>query len=316
MIRWTWKDKDAAGDYCVVEAIRTDTNIALGQLRGTNMYLRHDSANVVWVNNTVVYLPASGKGSVIRWSLEQNNVSKSVIRPMSPITKHEILKIHVAKDERWWIANGQTFDDQRTSANGLIQVHNVDKNESKQFQGTVCCIGEAVVSDFRKTLLFISDANNGRLSLTIQQLDMDASGESFQPVDISVKMLLTEDCPWMLVPLEGLPIVVVVTTNCVLYFFEIYTGGYLFSQNLDGDKWSVFGDSDDARSLLLYRRSQKSIYRVSVNTDDLIGYIRRVLQDDALAASVAIRTDCRGTDSVMINDMHTPYDDTTNESND
>ncbi|KAG8929343.1 hypothetical protein FRC02_005731 [Tulasnella sp. 418] len=308
LIRWIWEDKNS--DSCLVEAIRADSNTQLGQLPGTNMCSKYDAAYTVWVSNTVVYMPSTRQGIITRWLLEEDNTSISLIRPLSTVTRHDRLRVHLTKDERWWVVNGQTFNGKRTSGSGLIQVHNVVKNESKQIPGTVCCLGEVEVYDHKKTLLFISDAKNGRLSLKIQQLDPQAPGKPFEEVDISEPMRVREDCPWMLVLFEGLPIVAIVTGNYFLHFFEIHIGVHLFSQKLDMDTCKVFGDSDDSQSLLLYRHRRKTLHRVSVNTEDLIGYIRQVLQNDTLASAVAIRTGLPGAEDIIIHDMHAQYKDT------
>ncbi|KAG8951794.1 hypothetical protein FRC03_012354 [Tulasnella sp. 419] len=233
--------------------------------------------------------------------------TSSMIRPLTDVGRHKDLRIYLEKEEKWWAVNGQTCNNQGTSATGLIQVYDVTKNESRVVPGIACCLAERDVYDRMTTLLFVCDASKGKLILRIQQLDPSLPGTAFEPVDVSVDMLSVNDCPSAIQVLDSLPIVAIMTTHSMLYFFEIHSGTYLFSRNFFKEQWRVWSNADNMNSFLFHRDNTSKIHRVSINTDDLIGYVRQVLKNDTLSSSIAIRTGLPGADDVLFNDMHAEY---------
>ncbi|KAG8917757.1 Clathrin heavy chain 2 [Tulasnella sp. 418] len=305
LIRFNLKNR--ASNSCHIEAIHVENNTSFMQLLGSYSCNTHDAASCQWLDNSIVFIPDSKQGVITRWSLDKNNPMSSSIHPLPAIKQHRDLRIHLANGKRWQAIIGRTYGSPLSSSNGLIQLHDADKDEDRTFPGLACCLHDVDVYDHRKTLLFIGNASNGKISLKIQQLDKSAHGQPFQTIDVSVDMLTKEDSPWLLTVIEGLPIVVLVTIHNAIYFFELHSGAFLFSRPQLEDNWVIFRPSDDRSSLLLYEKEEQAVHRVSVNTEDLIGYIRQVLKNDTLASSVAIRTGLSGADDVMFHDMHADY---------
>ncbi|KAG8918878.1 hypothetical protein FRC02_002063 [Tulasnella sp. 418] len=123
-------------------------------------------------------------------------------------------------------------------------------------------------------------------------------------------MLIAGDMLWTMSVLRGLPILVIVTFQLAVYFFEVHSGAYLLSWRLQGNGLVVRGHPDDTRSILTLDSRSREIRRISINTKDLIGYIRQVLKNDTLASSIAIRTGLPGADDIMFDVMHADYSHT------
>ncbi|KAG8957014.1 hypothetical protein FRC03_010631 [Tulasnella sp. 419] len=258
------------------------------------------------MNNHTIYIPDSGRKIITRWPILPKLHEPSIITPVSAIAQHKLLRFHFTADERWWVANGWT-PGRQGGGTGLIEIRHVQSNQSRVVPGVACCIANVDVYDVRKELLVIADSSADKLSIRVEQLDPSAPGEPFKPVYISVDLLDPGDCPHVVKVFDHLPIIAVTTIHNAVYFFELHFGDYLFSQRIRPEE--VWYNSVDQQSLLVHVISKGNIERVSVNTVDLIGYVRRVLKNDTLASGIAIRTGLSGAEDVIFDDMHREYRD-------
>ncbi|KAG8941562.1 hypothetical protein FRC03_004315 [Tulasnella sp. 419] len=210
----------------------------------------------------------------------------------------------MSKEEKLWIARGRTRTNSGSDS-GLIQIHDVERGESKVITGLAFCVTEAEVYDKKRRLLLSCNANEETLSVEIQQLDDIGQGDHFGKVSVNLPILEKDDAPAIIRVLEGLPVVAVITCKDIIYFFELHSGAFLYSQDFRPD--TIWGAKDDEQSILLTSRDWNVANRISVNREDLIGYVRQVLGDDTLASSIAVRTGLPGAEDVLLNDMHGDY---------
>ncbi|KAG8945585.1 hypothetical protein FRC03_001683 [Tulasnella sp. 419] len=238
---------------CIIEAIDTEATRLIHQLTSQGSCDIADIRACRWANNNTLYLPNSDDKTIIRWSLVPDAPYSITIQPDQAISNHEVLRFHITADEKWWVANGRSHGSQG-GGTGLIQIHGVERDKSELVAGVTCCITEVDVYDVKKALLVVADTNAEMLVLRVDQLDPNASGEAFNPVETSMALSDPGDCPQSVVVFQHIPIVAIITTKNVLYFFELHFGSFLFSQRLDSSEECL--GSTDAQSLLVHARQK------------------------------------------------------------
>ncbi|KAG8925083.1 hypothetical protein FRC02_009947 [Tulasnella sp. 418] len=294
-----------------ISAIDTSNKTPIAILQHGYQCQQYDILNAKWVNGSI-YIPVSAEGIVIRWnvrdSVSQDNHSDSstrpehlvVLRPLASITRHTTLKYDITKDEAWWTATGMTVGDKPT---GLIEIHDVKNDESRIVVGIVSCIAEVDVYDRQRPLLVSADITSDfKLRICVQQLQWRDSGQSFIPVDVKVDLLEERDYPRDIMVLYPLPIVAVLTAEYRIYFFELHTGAYLFTQRQKA--YRLCHGQTDLRGLLMRSQAKSDVQVLSINEGDLIGYCRQVLGNDMLASTIAVRTGLPGAEDVIFDEMH------------
>ncbi|KAG8942210.1 hypothetical protein FRC03_003507 [Tulasnella sp. 419] len=299
-------------------AIDARSKLEIAQVQRRYQCQQRDILNAKWADNSTIYIPVSAEGVVIRWNIRDASVQDNhllditvrtedpvVIRPLASITRHSILKFAITKDKAWWTATGITLSN---PPSGLIEVHDVENDESRIVEGLVSCIVEVDVYDKEKALLVSADVTlDSRLRFCVQQLNPSDSGQSFIPVDMKVDLLEENDYPRDIVVLHPLPIVAVMTEEFYSYFFELHTGAYLFSQSQR--PYRLCPGRSDRRGLLIWSHEKSEVEALTVNEGDLIGYCRQVLGNDILASTIAVRTGLPGAEDVVLNDMYGQYRD-------
>ncbi|KAG8932237.1 hypothetical protein FRC02_001442 [Tulasnella sp. 418] len=106
---------------------------------------------------------------------------------------------------------------------------------------------------------------------------------------------------------ENLPIAAITMSDTVIYFFELHTAAYLYRYTIAPDIY--WYGTNDGKSLYVYKKDTHDVGRLSVNTKDIIEYVRQVLKNDVLASGIAIRGRLPGAEDVIFNEMHGEYRD-------
>ncbi|KAG8920212.1 hypothetical protein FRC02_001105 [Tulasnella sp. 418] len=309
LIRWILSGEKQDSHLLAID-VKSKQQIA--QLRRGYKCQQCDILNAQWVDNSAIYIPVSKEGIVILWNirdawynlLEDSFVQSedlSLIRPFSSIIRHSLLRFDITKDRAWWTATGMTLGD---PPSGLIEVHDVENDESRIIEGMVSCIAEVDVYDKEKALLVSADlTRDSKLRLCVQQLDPDDSGQPFIAVDVQVDIIIEEkDYPRDIIVLHPLPIVALMTEKFCIYFFELNTGAYLYSQTQKPYKFCPAQSNE--HGLWIWSHEKSDVRALTVNKDDLIGYCRQVLGNDRLASTIAIRTGLPGAEDVILDDMY------------
>ncbi|KAG8917314.1 hypothetical protein FRC02_003177 [Tulasnella sp. 418] len=174
--------------------------------------------------------------------------------------------------------------------------------ESRVVNGTACCHAEIEVYDKKTPLLVVVDTREGNnLSLSISQLGISSDGPRFIPVNVCLQFDAATDSAIRVTLLDKLPIVVVATQKKSLYFFELHSGTHLYTHH---DLDFMLSTSVDGQSIL-NQLAYRTLERISINEKDLIRWVRKVLNNHALASSISIRTGLPDTDVVTIDNMRT-----------
>ncbi|KAG8928251.1 hypothetical protein FRC02_007190 [Tulasnella sp. 418] len=269
---------------------------------------KHGLRRSVWANNTTIYIPLQQRGSIIRWCLDPvespNNVPRTrIFQPLPNLTRHSNIKIYTSRDERWLAVAGRTPNNRE--GHGDLQIHDVQNDESSVIKGLATFIVETEVYDEMKSLLIVADVNHdNKLVITVDELHSDSEVAMFKSVKVLIKPHAKRDLPRQIVVLSPLPIMVISTYSNSLYFLELHTGTFLHSLH---DLDDILLSPSDGQSII-HRRRDSSFQRISVNEQDLIGWVRRVVKDDILASAIAIRTGLKGAEDIVVNDMHRRYD--------
>ncbi|KAG8931208.1 hypothetical protein FRC02_003060 [Tulasnella sp. 418] len=298
LVRWILNDESQISTVSAVDA-RSKKQIAV--LPQRHQFQQHDILNAMWVDNFTIYIPVSAEGMIIPWNIwgavPQNNDPNDleVIELLPSLKSHSILKFEMTKNQLWWTATELTFD----PPSGLIEVHDVENDESRVVEGMVSCIAEVEVNGAEKTLLVSAGITRDfKLQLCTQLLDPE---EPFAPVDVRVDTIEEKDYPRDIIVLHPLPIVAVMTEKFIIHFFELNTGAYLYSQAQKSYRFCP-GQSDK-RELLLWSYEKLDVRVLTVNEGDLIGYCRKVLRDESLVSAIAHRTGLSETGDVILDTM-------------
>ncbi|KAG8957883.1 hypothetical protein FRC03_009709 [Tulasnella sp. 419] len=309
LVRWILKEENQA---TTLSAIDVQSKQQIAKLQQSHKFRHSDLWGARWIDGSTIYIPISAEGIIIPWNISKgvsrNNPLEdtsmehedlAVIRPFSTITRHSLLKYEVTKDRAWWIAAGTTLSD---PPSGLIEVHDVDNDESRIIEGMISCIAEVKISDKEKALLVSASVTSDfKLQLCVQQVDPSDSGQPFIPVDVKVDTIEEKDYPQDIIVLHSLPIVAVVTEKSYCYFFELHTGAYLYSQ---AHKSYRFCPGQSAKpQILLWSHEKSDVQVLTINERDLIGYCRKVLKDDNLAEAIASRTGHRGAEDIFLDEL-------------
>ncbi|KAG8921687.1 hypothetical protein FRC03_010628 [Tulasnella sp. 419] len=299
-----WRKLHPAASECIIEAADAATNKFVRRLTSEAQCHIPDIRATVWANRNTVYIPDSGRKVIIRWSVAPDGLESALIHPCPAVTWHRQLRFHITPDEKWWVANGWT-PGAHGGGNGLVEIHDIAGRRSKVVPGAACCIARIEMNGSMQSLLAIADLAGDKLLFKVEQLGSTTTGQAFEPIDVSVELLDPADSPQLLVAFEHLPIIAVVTTNHSLYFFELHTGTYLFSQSMSPDL--VWYGTSDGQSVLIHQTQKDRVYRVFVNTDDLIGYVRQILKNDSLASGLALKTGLPGAEDIIATNIaHRP----------
>ncbi|KAG8937070.1 hypothetical protein FRC02_006270, partial [Tulasnella sp. 418] len=268
----------------------------------------HDLLRAQWSNNNSIYLPVQSDGCVIRWSFLESNQTLAVhtVHPMNAVTRHQRLDFFVTSDERWWVAMGTTPDTNGLES-GTIQMHDAVNDESRILPAKACCIVETEVYDRRCALLVRADNTaGGKISLKVERISIsDSEGDQFQAVNVLVDQLNPRDSPLRIFSLDPLPIVCMITALRAIYFFELHTGTLLYcveAPNSDVNLFPVRFQSRGGKGFYCFDGSGVMRW-VTVNQGDLIGWVRRILNNDILASGIAIRTGLSGAEDVILDEM-------------
>ncbi|KAG8942216.1 hypothetical protein FRC03_003501 [Tulasnella sp. 419] len=309
LVRWVLNEENQASTLLAID-VRSKRQIA--KLQQSHKFQQSDLLGARWIEDSTIYIPISAEGIIIAWNIlkavSRNNLhdDKSVqhedlvvLRPFSTITRHRLLKFEVTKDRAWWIATGTTLSD---APSGLIEVRDVENDESRIIEGMLSCIAEVKISDKEKALLVSAGVTpDFQLRLCVQQVDPSDSGQPFIPVDVKVDIIEEKDYPRDIIDLHPLPIVAVMTEKSYSYFFELHSGAYLYSR---AHKPYRFCPGQSAkRELLLWSHEKSDVQVLTVNVDGLVSYCRKVLKDDSLAEAIASRTGLRGAENIILDDI-------------
>ncbi|KAG8921493.1 Clathrin heavy chain 2 [Tulasnella sp. 418] len=313
LIRWI-SSEEKKGNRLVAIDVRSKQQKA--QLQRDYQYQQCDILNARWVDDYTIYIPVSKEGIVILWTIQDsryNLLEDSFVRPEDPviiqpfasIIRHSQLKFEITRDRGWWIATGMTPSD---SPSGLVEVHDVENDESRIVEGMVSRIAEVDVYDEEKALLVSASLTpDSKLQLCVQQVDPSASGQPFIPVDVKVDSIEEKDYPRDIIILHPFSIVALMTEKFYIYFFELNTGAYLFSQAQNPYKFCP--SQSNEHGLWIWSHEKSDVRALTINKDDLIGYCRQVLGNDRLASTIAIRTGLGGAEDVILDDMYGRYQD-------
>ncbi|KAG8922607.1 hypothetical protein FRC02_011743 [Tulasnella sp. 418] len=310
LVRWILREENQAS---TISAIDIGSKQQIARLQRDYKCRQSDILNARWVDNSIIYIPASGEGIIIPWNIRDAVSSgnlledtfiepedPTVIRPFRSITRHGLLKFDVTKDRAWCTATGITLSD---PPSGHIEVRNMRTDRSKILEGMVSCIAEVEVYDKEKALLvWASVTPDFKLRLRVQQVNPDDSGQSFRDVDVKIDTIEEKDYPRDIIVLHPLPIVAVMTEKSYIYFFELNTGAYLYSQAQKS--YQLCPGLSDKGELLFWSHEKSDVQVLTVNERDLIGYCRKVLKDDTLASTIAIRTGLPGAEDVVLDEMY------------
>ncbi|KAG8957012.1 hypothetical protein FRC03_010629 [Tulasnella sp. 419] len=298
-----WIKKRSSSTDCVIEVADFPVNHLYRRLTSQLHCDIWDARASKWINDNTIVIPDSRSRTITRWSITADRLEPTIIRPLAEITRHKSLAFYTTAGEKWLVTNGWTAG--LYGATGVIEARRYDGSRSRMITGVACCTTEVAFYDERRTLLVVADLEADKLILKVEQLEQSPESGPFQPVRTSVDLHVSGDCPQMVMVLQHLPIVVVSTIKGSLYFFELYFGSYLYSQSLSSEE--VWCGSADDQSILVHSPNKGSIERVSVNTNDLIGFVRNVLKNDVLASSIAMRAGLPGAEDVAWADMHGEY---------
>ncbi|KAG8919078.1 hypothetical protein FRC02_001933 [Tulasnella sp. 418] len=160
LVRWVLNEENQASSLLAID-VRSKRQIA--KLQQSHKFQQSDLLGARWIEDSTIYIPISAEGIIIAWDIlkavSRNNLhdDKSVqhedlvvLRPFSTITRHRLLKFEVTKDRAWWIATGTTLSN---PPSGLIEVRDVENDESRIIEGMLSCIAEVKISDKEKALL-------------------------------------------------------------------------------------------------------------------------------------------------------------------
>ncbi|KAG8942211.1 hypothetical protein FRC03_003508, partial [Tulasnella sp. 419] len=164
LVRWMIDKGRQTG---IISAIDARSKQQVAQLPRRYRCHQRDLSNAKWVDATVIYIPVTAEGIVVCWNVHEaaprntplldistHSEDPLVIQPLASITQHSVLKFDITKDKKWWTATGIT---PRNPPSGLIEVHDVENDESRIVHGMVSCITEVDVYDKEKALLIIAD---------------------------------------------------------------------------------------------------------------------------------------------------------------
>ncbi|KAG8957671.1 hypothetical protein FRC03_009916 [Tulasnella sp. 419] len=293
MVRWILDDEIQTSTLLAFDA-RSKKLIA--ELQQSYPFQQCDILDAIWVDNFTIYVPVSAEGIVIPWNIRddvpQDNDPKDleVVEPLPSITSHRILKFEMTKNRLWWTATGLTFD---AVPSGVIEVHDVENDESSTEEGMVSCVAEVEVNDREKALLVSAGITQDfKLQLCVRQLDSSDSEQPFAQVNVKIDTIEEKDYPRDIVVLHPLPIVAVMTEKFYIYFFELNTGAFLYSEEQKSYRYCP-GQSDK-RQLLLWSCEKSDVQVLTVNEGDLIRYCRKVLKNDRLADAMTRQTSSAG----------------------
>ncbi|KAG8941894.1 hypothetical protein FRC03_003879, partial [Tulasnella sp. 419] len=275
-----------SGQTTTLQAIDVKSAQQIAELQ-RHTFKQCDILNAVWIDNVKLYIPVSAEGVIIPWNIRDAvppNNDLEDLEPLPSLKSHNILKFEVTSNKLWWTATGLTLD----PPFGLIEVHDVENDESRIVEGMASCITKVEVNDEKNALLVSAGVTqDSKLQLCVWPLDSD-SGQPFAQVDVKIDTIEKKDYPRDIVVLHPLPIVAVMTERFYIYFFELNTGAFLYSEVQRSYRFCP-GQSNK-RELWLCSHEESDVKVLKVNEGDLIGYCRTVLKDDSLASAIASRT--------------------------
>ncbi|KAG8933687.1 hypothetical protein FRC02_011415 [Tulasnella sp. 418] len=286
------------------EALNLRTKTVIATLEVDLSGDKRDLRRSVWVNDSTIFIPIQRKGIILKWSLgNADQKCIDIFQPLPAIIRHKTLEFHTSSNETWWAIAGKSLVDDRWQ--GVLQVYDVGNDESSVVNGSAAFIVETDVYDQVKPLLIVADSIPGnKMSISVKELHSDQKDETFISVECSIELHADKDTPVQIFVFNPLPIFAVVTHRNSLYFFELHSGTLLGSHHgLD----TILRSSFDSKSIIC-QNGDESFQRISINEKDLIGWVRRVINNDTLASAMAIRTGLTGAEDVVVNDMHGRYD--------
>ncbi|KAG8944822.1 hypothetical protein FRC03_001909 [Tulasnella sp. 419] len=309
LVRWMFNEGNQG---CTLLAVDVRTKGQFAQLPRSYQFQHRDILDARWIDKCTIYIPLSAEGIIIRWVLwgtvSQNGLGNSparpgditVIQPSESITRHRILKLDVTKDGAWWTASGITLSN---PPSGHIQAHHVETDESSFLKGMVSCIAVVDVYDMERALLVSAGVTaDFHLELHVEQLDSHDFGRPFITVHVEVDLIEEKDYPRDIIVMHPFPIVAVITEKSYSYFCELNTGAYLYSQRQS--PYQFCPGQFDTRGLLIWSHEKQDVRLLTINEGDLIGYCRKVLKNDMLASTIAIRANLTGAEDVVLDEMY------------
>ena len=252
-----------------------------------------------WVSDSMIGLVTPS--SVYHWNLAGDETPKKVFERGQNMSDTQIIAYKINSDAKWFVLIGIKSDNGRIA--GAMQLYSSERDLSQPIEGHAAAFATIKLEGHpAETKLFSFAVRTvAGAKLHIVEIDHNNANPVFtkKAIDVFFPPEAVNDFPVAMQISKRYGIIYLVTKYGFIHLYDLETGVCIYMNRISGE--TVFTTADhEATSGILAINRKGQVLSVSVDEQNIIGYIMNTLSDSSLAVKLAGRGDLPGADDIYL----------------
>ena len=285
--------------------LKTDSGVTLQCYEGTSKIsnVKISAKNISFWRfidkDTVAFVT---NDSVYHWSIRGSGKPKKMFDKIPSIKGCQIINYQASSDKKWLLLIG--IKKVAGGIGGEMMLYSVDKKKPQALSGHTGTFADITPDGATKpaTVVIFAEKKAGSNSrIQIMQVGGRQEGVApfrVKPVDIPFPAEAVNDFPVAMQVSEKHDIVYMVTKAGYVFLFDIHTGTALFRQRFSQDPIFATCAHTSTNGVLGVTAGKGKVLSISLNEDNLIPFVMKVLKNRSLALKLSSRLGLSGADEM------------------
>ena len=250
--------------------------------------------------NTVGYV--SGE-SVYHWNIRGSSKPKKVFSKIPSLSGCQVINYVASSDLKWLLLSG-IKKGSNGSIEGKMMLYSVEKKKPQAISGHTGTFADVTLEGQTQpvTVVAFTETKPGiKGRVQIMQVGGRKAGETpfrIKPVNIPFPAEAVNDFPIAMQASPKHDVVYMVTKSGYVYLFDIHSGTALFRQRFSQDPVFATCPHTSTSGILCVTAGKGKVLSVSLNEQNLVPFVMKVLNNRSLALKLSSRLNLPGADDM------------------
>ncbi|XP_063694625.1 clathrin heavy chain 1-like isoform X2 [Bolinopsis microptera] len=253
-----------------------------------------------WISVNTIALVT--ENTVYHWPMEGDALPQKVFDRHSTLKGCQIINYRTDEAMKWLLLVGISAQQQRVV--GAMQLYSVDRNVSQPIEGHAAAFVPFTVEGNKNpsNIFAFSVRNQTGGKLHIIEVGAPAEGNTAftkKTVDVFFPAEAPNDFPVAMQASKEHGLLYMITKYGYIHLYDIETGTCIYMNRISGDTIFVTAPHEASNGIVGVNRKGQ-VLSVSIDEDNIVGYITNQLKNPELALKISVRCNLAGAEELFV----------------